>query len=83
MTIPILPDRHTYLKNSLLGMGAILIANLDEPKSVTQLWHDASLGINYEIFILTLDFLYIIRAVEIKNELLILTNVTVTQDNNE
>ena len=66
----ILPDRNISLENSLLGIGAVLIENLDKPKSVSQLWRDCPLQTNYDVFILALDFLYIIGAVEIEQGLL-------------
>jgi hypothetical protein len=71
----ILPTKHVSLDNSLLGAGAIILPLLaKEPKTTTGLWEQIKnapqIG-GYSRFILTLDFLYAIGAVDIVNGLLV------------
>lgn len=64
----ILPTKHLTPGQSLLGVGARLLERLDRPKSVNQLWEesrgDASVA-TFDRFILALDLLYLVRAVEL------------------
>lgn len=70
----ILPTKHISPQNSLLGVGAIVLRNLRGELSITRLWESVS---NYpeiatfERFILALDLLYAIGAIEMRNGLLI------------
>ena len=69
----ILPTKHISTNKSLLGVGGIILEHMNYPKTVTSLWNEVS-GIseiaNFKKFILTLDFLYIIGAIEMKEGLL-------------
>jgi hypothetical protein len=65
----ILPSKHIDLQHSLLGAGAAILRNLDHPQSVTTLWGQVQslpeVGY-YGRFILTLDFLFSIGAIDFK-----------------
>jgi hypothetical protein len=70
----ILPTKHISPRNSLLGIGALLLKNLDSPKSITMLWHDVSKedGVRtFDRFVLALDLLYMIGAIELNEGLLL------------
>jgi hypothetical protein len=64
----------------MLAVGAELLALLDEPKTVSRLWEEFQEGrmnrfldvrtITYDWFVLTLDLLYTLQAVEIERGLL-------------
>ena len=66
----IIPTKHIKIKNSLLGIGAELLNRINQPKTVSTLW-DQSKSIegikSYESFTLTLDFMFIIGAIEFNN----------------
>ena len=69
----ILPTKHISTRNSLLAVGAIIIAHLSSPRTVTSLWSDVSTipeVATFERFILVLDLLYIIGAIEMEEGLL-------------
>jgi len=69
----ILPTTHISMKNSLLGVGAIVIEKLRHPRTVTALWNDLSKlpeVATFERFVLVLDLLYLIGAIEIEEGLL-------------
>jgi len=70
----ILPTKHVPTSLSIIHIGSTLIGHLDTPKSVSALWErvrkDPGVG-NFSTFILSLDFLFIIGAIEFQNRLLI------------
>lgn len=69
----ILPNKHISTSNSLLGVGAILIEHLSQPRTVTSLWSDLSKiseVATFERFILVLDLLYMIGAIELEEGLI-------------
>lgn len=75
----ILPSKHLSSDRALLTIGARLLRSLDEPKTVTALWdtvrrkRDVRSGhgpISYEWFVLSLDLLHAISAVELDNGLI-------------
>lgn len=72
----ILPSKHISADQTLLGIGAILIAELDRPQTVTNLWERtrrvAVVG-NFERFVLALDMLHIIGAIELSSGLIVRT----------
>lgn len=69
----ILPDKHVGLQHSLLGAGAAILAQVTRPMTVSALW-DAVRTIpevhGYPRFVLTLDFLYAIGAIDYADGLL-------------
>jgi len=69
----ILPTKHISISHSLLGVGAKILELLYHPRTVSSLWSDVSTMhevATFERFVLTLDFLYTIGAVEINEGLL-------------
>ncbi len=70
----ILPTKHVSAQYSLLGAGATILRQLDSPQTVTALWErvrtEPELGV-YWRFVLALDFLFAIRAVELRDGLLV------------
>jgi hypothetical protein len=69
----ILPTKHISTRNSLLGVGATILEHMYYPRTVTSLWNAVSNVpevATFERFVLTLDLLYMIGAVEIDEGLL-------------
>ena len=76
----ILPNKHLRQDRALLGIGAEVLAQLDEPRSVTEVWERvrevrrASPGVAplpFDWFVLSLNLLYAISAVDLANGLLV------------
>lgn len=69
----ILPTKRLSIESSLLGMGADLLALLDQPKSVSRVWEELkevrdSLNergerLTFEGFVLALDLLFLMDLV--------------------
>jgi len=69
----ILPTKHISAQFSLLGAGATILRYLDSPQTVTALWDRVRTEPQVSIywrFILALDFLYLIGALNFKNGLI-------------
>lgn len=70
----ILPTKHVSLDKSLLGAGAVVLRILAEPMTTTGMWervkHAPEIG-GYGRFVLTLDFLYAIGAIDMAEGLII------------
>ena len=69
----ILPTKHISTRNSLLGVGAIILEQMNYPRTVTSLWDTVSTMpevATFGRFILALDLLYMIGAIEINEGLL-------------
>lgn len=75
----ILPTKRLGQDRAMLTVGADVLSLLDEPKTVSRLWEelqqsrDRRLGVRavtYDWFILTLDLLYALHAVEMERGLL-------------
>ena len=63
----ILPTKYVKVSNSLLNVGAILLSNITEPKTVTELWtvtKEFDEVRTFDKFTLGLDFLYVLGSVE-------------------
>jgi hypothetical protein len=69
----ILPTKHITTQHSLLGLGATVLKNLPTPTTITGLWDKIrtipEIG-TYKRFILTLDLLFTINAVDYTDGLL-------------
>ena len=67
----ILPSKHISQENALLTVGAELLNIINRPKTVSTIWEQMRLArsINYNWFILALDLLYTIDAIEIREGL--------------
>jgi len=76
----ILPTKHIPQNRALLTVGSYILKQLDKQKTVSALWEEiiaeynneqnANPGISYDWFVLALDLLFAIEAIEIKNGLL-------------
>lgn len=74
----ILPTKHLAEDRALLSVGAALLRRLREPMTVSALWEEsrrltAAEGggeLSYDWFVLALDLLYIVRAVELSDGLI-------------
>ena len=69
----LMPDKHIKFSESLLGLGAYVLENLQNPKTIDELWGDfckARKGNQYpanhsfENLVLSVDSLYAIGAIK-------------------
>lgn len=70
----ILPDKNIKLEYSLLNCGALVLEEISEPQTISLLWdkvkkHEAL--VNYEKFLLTLDYLFLINAITTRDGLIV------------
>lgn len=71
----ILPSKHLRGDRAILSVGAKVLARLDQPHTVSELWEqlrassDTS-SLTFDWFILSLGFLYAISAIENENGLI-------------
>ena len=72
----IMPAKHINFSESLLGFGSYILRNLNEPKSVDELWQIYQQDLQHKVYfakhsfdnlIMTLLFLYSIDAVKEEN----------------
>ena len=66
----ILPDKNIKLEYSLLNCGALILDEIREPKTISLLWEQVKQKEtldNYEKFVLTLDFLFIINSIKLND----------------
>ena len=72
----ILPTKHIRPDRALIGVGADVIGLLEHPMTMSKLWDEmrcrrsseaSSPVVDYRWFVLTLDLLYAIRAIEFKH----------------
>lgn len=76
----ILPSKYLSPDRALLTVGARILENLRQPKTVSALWEELprqdgksrrlSSALSYDTFVLTLDLLFLIDAVELADGLL-------------
>lgn len=68
----ILPSKHIPRERALLTIGAEVLKYLGQPKTVSAVWEDLSqtTPVSYDWFVLALDLLYAIDAIEIHEGLL-------------
>lgn len=63
----LLPDKHVTMRRSLIGTGAHLLRRLSSPQTFNSLWESVKAGgevANFKVFLLSLDYLYTIGAVD-------------------
>lgn len=69
----ILPTKHVPTSQSLIGLGALVLSHLARPRTLSELWDKVraspDLG-SFRRLILTLDMLYAMDAIELKDGLL-------------
>lgn len=76
----ILPSKHLSQDRALLTVGAHILRNLRQPKTVSALWeelscqngrvHHSRAVLSYDSFVLALDLLYLMGAIELGEGLL-------------
>lgn len=76
----ILPSKHLSQNRALLTVGAMLLGHLAQPKTVSALWEEVARAtvdnqtknptLRYDAYVLTLDLLFLIGAIEIEEGLL-------------
>lgn len=69
----ILPTKHLAEDRALLSVGALVLRRLSSPRSVSSLWEDLKKSADqqgaplpYDWFVLSLDLLFILGAVEFR-----------------
>lgn len=70
----IMPDKNIRLGNSLLGMGAHILSQLQASETVSSLWEKVktNTAINsYEKFVLTLDFLFMLNLIDLQKGIIV------------
>ena len=70
----ILPTKHIPVDQSLLGAGAIILSLLEAPSTMTAVWERAKNTPEirtYGRFILLLDFLYALSAIDLADGLIV------------
>lgn len=71
----ILPSKHLPPERALLTVGATLLARLERPMTVSALWHKvreaAPASLSFDWFVLALDLLYILDAVQLSDGILV------------
>jgi len=67
----ILPGKHLRYDRAMLSVGAEILARLDQPRSVSELWEKVrkargqnTVPLTFDWFVLSLSFLFAISAVE-------------------
>lgn len=71
----ILPTKHLPQERALLTVGAVLLAHLERPITVSALWQRFDGAVppapTFDWFVLALDLLYTLGAVELRDGLLV------------
>lgn len=70
----ILPTKSIKMQYSLLSCGAIILDKLDDSDTVSAIWEKVSTEdalINYDKFVITMDFLYMVGAIDYTNGLIV------------
>lgn len=72
----ILPSKHLSQDRALLTVGAVILRHLSRPLTVSALWEQmtgdrATLPTRYDGFVLALDLLFLLGAIELREGLLI------------
>jgi len=66
----ILPDKYVTTPYSLLGQSALLLKVRQDGMTVSDLWTAVQGSISYERFLLALDFLFVVGAVDVDRGML-------------
>jgi hypothetical protein len=70
----IAPDKHISIDSSLIGIGAAVLRELSDPRTVTSLWESCrqlpAIG-TFHRFVLALDLLYLLGAVELRGGMIV------------
>ncbi len=78
----ILPSKHLSQDRALLTVGACVLQRLRQPKTVSALWEelmkrgegklDSTSPLGYDGFVLALDLLFVVGAIELQEGLIVL-----------
>ncbi len=80
----ILPGKHLPVGRSLVGIGGEILAQLGQPREVTDLWErfkaaraarEAEEPVSFDWFVLALTFLHTVRAVDMVDDVIIAGSV--------
>ncbi len=66
----IVPNKHVTVRDSLLGVGALILDRLEKPMTVSELWgfaREADEVATFERFTLALDMLFMLEAIAFSN----------------
>ena len=76
----ILPSKHLSQERALLTVGGRILPHLNQPKTVSALWEELTppaansqrpaTALSYDCFVLALDFLNLIGAIDMEDGLL-------------
>jgi len=76
----ILPSKHLSQERALLSVGGRILKHLPQPKTISALWEELThragnsprptTSLSYEGFVLALDLLYLIGAIDMEDGLL-------------
>ena len=75
----ILPSKHLSQDRALLSVGARILQHLSQPMTISALWEDLPQNaagwndappLRYDGFVLALDLLFLVGAIELQNGLL-------------
>ena len=70
----IMPNKNIKLEYSLLYCGAMILESLQEIDTISFLWDKArqtETMVNYEKFVLTMDYLFLIGAIRMENGMIV------------
>lgn len=70
----ILPDKNICLEYSLFGCGALVLDGIKDSSTISDLWNKVrtqKVFVSYDKFLLTLDYLFMINAIEFKEGLIL------------
>lgn len=64
----ILPTKRITAEKALIGLGARVLRHLREPQTVSKIWediqNDSGARVQYDWFVLSLDLLFLLNAIE-------------------
>lgn len=73
----IMPEKHLWISESLISFGAQILRFIRKPRTIDELWIELEKHkpleksierLSFEKLVLTLDFLFAIRAIEIDHK---------------
>ena len=70
----ILPTKNIKMQYSLLNCGAIILNKLEDSDTISAIWEKVSIEDilnNYDKFVITMDFLYMVGAIDYNNGLIV------------
>lgn len=80
----ILPSKHLSERRALLTVGGEILGLLDRPRTVSSLWEALDVGkkgtrrrLSYDWFVLSLDLLFMMDAVALRDGLLVKLHTSV------